>query len=41
VLDDGVITAQGTHQELMASSRIYREIYESQLGGNGRGNHGI
>lgn len=40
VLDDGVIAAQGTHQELMTSSRIYREIYESQLGGNGRGNHG-
>ena len=33
VLDDGQIAAQGTHRELMDSSPIYREIYESQLGG--------
>ena len=33
VLDDGQIAAQGTHRELMESSPIYREIYESQLGG--------
>jgi ATP-binding cassette subfamily B protein len=32
VLDDGQIAAQGTHRELLASSPIYREIYESQLG---------
>jgi ATP-binding cassette subfamily B protein len=32
VLDDSQIAAQGTHRELLASSRIYREIYESQLG---------
>ncbi len=32
VLDDGQIAAQGTHRELMQSSPIYREIYESQLG---------
>ncbi|MBM4464933.1 MAG: ABC transporter ATP-binding protein [Chloroflexi bacterium] len=32
VLDRGQIAAQGTHAELMASSPIYREIYESQLG---------
>lgn len=32
VLDDGRIAAQGTHPELMKSSSIYREIYESQLG---------
>jgi ATP-binding cassette subfamily B multidrug efflux pump len=32
VLDDGRIAAQGTHSELLASSPIYREIYESQLG---------
>jgi len=30
VLDDGRITARGTHAALLASSRIYREIYESQ-----------
>jgi len=32
VLDKGRIAAIGTHAELMASSPIYREIYESQLG---------
>jgi ATP-binding cassette subfamily B multidrug efflux pump len=32
VLDRGQIVAQGTHRELMQSSRIYREIYDSQLG---------
>ena len=32
VLDDGQIAAQGTHRELMETSLIYREIYESQLG---------
>jgi ATP-binding cassette subfamily B protein len=32
VLDDGQIVAEGTHSELLASSPIYREIYESQLG---------
>ncbi len=34
VLDRGQITAQGTHQELLATSPIYREIYTSQLNGN-------
>ncbi len=32
VIDKGCITAQGTHKELMTSSPIYQEIYESQLG---------
>jgi len=32
VLDDGQIAAEGTHRELIASSPIYQEIYESQLG---------
>ncbi|MGC9523136.1 MAG: ABC transporter ATP-binding protein [Anaerolineae bacterium] len=32
VLDDGQIVAEGTHEELLASSDIYREIYDSQLG---------
>ena len=32
VLDDGQIAAEGTHRELLASSPIYREIYDSQLG---------
>jgi ATP-binding cassette subfamily B protein len=32
VLERGRIAAEGTHAELMASSPIYQEIYESQLG---------
>jgi ATP-binding cassette subfamily B protein len=32
VLDKGRIVAQGNHTELMQSSPIYREIYDSQLG---------
>ena len=32
VLDEGRLVAEGTHSELMASSQVYREIYESQLG---------
>jgi len=35
VLDQGRIAAEGTHAELMASSPIYQEIYESQLGDGG------
>ncbi len=38
VLDDGQIVAQGTHAELVGSSPIYREIYESQLGDGGTAN---
>jgi len=38
VLDDGKIAAEGTHDELMASSSIYREIYESQME-NGASTH--
>ncbi|HOG47152.1 MAG TPA: ABC transporter ATP-binding protein [Anaerolineae bacterium] len=32
VIDKGRIAAQGTHAELMRTSPIYQEIYESQLG---------
>ena len=32
VLDRGRIAARGTHHELLRTSAIYREIYESQLG---------
>lgn len=39
VLDGGRIAAEGTHAELLASSPIYREIYDSQLG-NGRATRG-
>lgn len=33
VMDKGEIIGQGTHQELLASCAVYREIAESQLGG--------
>jgi ATP-binding cassette subfamily B protein len=33
VLDHGSIVAEGKHGELLESSPIYREIYDSQLGG--------
>ncbi len=32
VLDDGRIVAEGTHRELLDTSPIYRDIYDSQLG---------
>ena len=32
VIDKGRIAAEGTHKELMRTSPIYQEIYESQLG---------
>jgi ATP-binding cassette, subfamily B, multidrug efflux pump len=38
VLDKGAIAAEGTHEELLASSPIYQEIYASQLG-DGNGHH--
>ncbi|MDE7418367.1 MAG: ABC transporter ATP-binding protein/permease [Lachnospiraceae bacterium] len=34
VMDNGMVTAFGTHDELLGSSPIYREVYESQTGGN-------
>jgi ATP-binding cassette subfamily B protein len=40
VLDNGRIAARGAHQQLLASSEIYREIYESQLGEAARANGG-
>ncbi|MCD8076279.1 MAG: ABC transporter ATP-binding protein/permease [Lachnospiraceae bacterium] len=35
VMDEGRISAFGTHEELLASSEIYREVYESQTSGGG------
>ena len=32
VIDEGCITAEGTHEQLMQTSPIYQEIYASQLG---------
>jgi ATP-binding cassette subfamily B multidrug efflux pump len=40
VLDQGRITAAGTHRELLESSPVYRDIYDSQLGGP-RGGRGV
>ncbi len=35
VLDDGVVSGFGNHNELMKSNEIYRDVYESQTGGGG------
>ncbi|MCA9993048.1 MAG: ABC transporter ATP-binding protein, partial [Anaerolineales bacterium] len=32
VLDNGEIAAYGSHEELLATSPLYQEIYRSQLG---------
>ena len=34
VMDEGRINGVGTHDELLASNAIYREVYESQTGGD-------
>lgn len=33
VMDNGMISAQGTHEQLLAESEIYREVYEQQSNG--------
>jgi len=33
LMENGEVTAIGTHEELLASNPLYQEIYESQLGG--------
>lgn len=35
VLDHGTIVASGTHEQLLASCAVYREIYDSQMGNGG------
>ena len=35
VMDNGSIVAMGTHEELLQTSDIYREVYESQVKGGG------
>lgn len=32
VMDDGMIEARGTHEELLAKSRVYQDIYRTQSG---------
>jgi len=34
VMEDGEVNGFGTHEELLASNKIYREVYESQTGAN-------
>ena len=36
VMDNGRVSASGTHEELLVSSPIYREVYEQQTGGGDR-----
>ena len=36
VLEDGIITAVGTHDELLKTSKVYREVYESQTEGSAK-----
>ena len=33
VMDDGRLVGNGTHEELLESCPVYREIYDSQYGG--------
>ena len=33
VMDNGLINGRGTHEELLASNEIYREVFESQQKG--------
>ncbi|HAB94100.1 MAG TPA: ABC transporter, partial [Lachnospiraceae bacterium] len=35
VMDDGRIDGVGTHDELVGNNKIYREVYESQVGAAG------
>ena len=35
VMEDGKINGFGTHDELLKDNAIYRDVYESQTGGNG------
>ena len=34
VLEDGKVDGFGTHEELLKNNEIYRDVYESQVGGN-------
>ena len=33
VLDNGIIKAIGKHEELLVSSEIYKDVYDSQVKG--------
>ena len=32
VLDEGRLVGEGTHEELVATNRVYQEIFETQKG---------
>ena len=34
-MDEGQVMGFGSHEELLKSSEIYREVYESQTAGSG------
>lgn len=34
-MEEGRINGVGTHEELLASNEIYRDVYESQIKGSG------
>ena len=36
VMDNGKISGVGTHEELLRSNAIYREVYESQQKGDSK-----
>ncbi len=35
VMEEGCVNGFGTHEELLASNEIYRDVYESQMSGSG------
>ena len=35
VMDDGQVNGFGTHEELLETNEIYREVYQSQTSGGG------
>ena len=39
ILDDGEIVSEGTHQSLYQTSNIYKELCDTQLGGNSDGDN--
>ena len=38
VLDNGTINGIGTHEELLATNKIYKEVYYSQVKGGKKNN---
>ena len=35
MLEEGKVVGDGTHEELLKTNEIYREVYESQTGASG------